>query len=117
MPDGTISAPSSNRYDDEIAVDAVSRGGVRYEFPTVRSMVAFQREHRKAEGDEFSERSLVIDYDQSTIMSGDTLLREGIKREDQSRRELYENQLRGEVHFGGAYYEHVRNRRRAVDGR
>lgn len=108
MPDGTVSVPATNHFDDELAVAAVRSGGVRYEFPSVRSMQAFQRDHRRADEDEFTDRCMVIDYDQPTIKRGDTLIREDVKREDRERQKVYDRQLRGEIHFGGEYYENAK---------
>lgn len=106
MPDGSVSAPPSNAYDDCVAVDAVSKGGVRMEFPTVRSMRQFQRDYRRDENDDFTERCLVIDYDERTLRSGgDTYINDSIRREDEARERVYERERRGQVFYGGDEYD------------
>lgn len=110
MPDGSISVPSSNAYDDPIALAAISGGGVRDEAYSVRDMVRWQRDQRVSEDDEFSDRCMVIDYDQHTILAGDTLLHDRIKQEDEARQRVYDRELRGEVFFGGDRYEEALRR-------
>lgn len=108
LPDGSTSAPPSNAYDDPVALDAVAMGGVRHEFPTVRSMIQFQRERAQYDGDEYTDRCMVIDHDQPTIISQNTLLHSRLKQEDAERAKVLERSARGEVYFGGEYYERAR---------
>lgn len=112
MPDGSVSAPPSNKYDDCVALDAVAKGGVRYEFASVRDMQRFQRDHRKTEDDEFTERCLTIDYDQPTLRSGGTTyIRDQIRREDEERRKVLEGRDRGRIRYGGQLYEEMLRRK------
>lgn len=117
LPDGTTSVPSTNRFDDEIAVDAVSRGGVRHEFMSVRDMQSFQRGRQRFDGDEFTDRCMVIDHDQSTILRGDTLLRMGLKAEDERRSVALQRMDRMQVLMGGGYYDEVRAKYEQSRGR
>lgn len=117
MPDGSVSVPATNRYDDEIAIDAVRAGGVRHEFMSVRSMQQFQRDRAQYDGDEFTDRCMVIDHDQSTILSGDTILRNRIRDEDRRRDVVLSRMQRGEVYLGGGYYDEVRDRYERSRGR
>ena len=110
MPDGTVSVPATNRYDDDIAVSAVQRGGVRHEFMSVRSMQQFQRDRAQFDGDEFTDRCMVIDHDQSTILRNETLLRLALAEEDRRRGSVLGNMNRGTIHLGGSYYDEVRER-------
>lgn len=108
MPDGSVAQPATNRYDDEGAIQAVADGGVRYEFMSVRDMQRFQREHRLNPNDEFSERCMVIDHDQKTILNRETILHYRIKEEDRARAYTNDNIVRGRVEFGGDRYERAR---------
>jgi hypothetical protein len=108
MPDGSISIPSSNSFDDPIALDAVASGGVREEAYHVADLRRLQREQRRTDNDDFTDRSLVIDYDQPTILSGDTFLHDQLKEEDRQREVVNERAARGRVIFGGGYYEQAR---------
>lgn len=108
MPDGTISVPSSNRYDDEIALAAVAGGGVREEMYHVSDMRRLHRDQRQSPDDDFSDRCLVIDYDQASILAGDTFLRDRLRAEDEHRQKVEGWLDRGEVRFGGDYYEQVK---------
>ena len=113
MPDGSVSVPASNKFDDDIALAAVQSGGVRHEFPTVRSMQQFQRERQRTEGDEFNDRCMVIDYDQSSILSGQTLLHDRLKQEDEARQRVYDREKPTSpirVYLGGERYEEARRK-------
>lgn len=110
MPDGSVSAPPSNRYDDEVALYAVARGGVRHEFMSVREMQSFQRDRRQSADDDFSDRNLVIDYDQSSILNGHHYLRDEIRRDDDRLREYNQMRDRVQIYIGGERYEEAKRR-------
>lgn len=117
MPDGTSSAPASNRYDDEIAIAAVQAGGVRMEFPSVRALRQFQHDRAQYDGDELTDRNMVIDYDQSTILHGETLTRKRIQIEDERRARALERMDGMKVLMGGGYYEEFREQLERERGR
>lgn len=109
MPDGSISVPSSNSYSDLLALDAVSMGGVREEMYHVNDMRRLQRDQRSSEDDELTDRCMVIDYDQQTILNRETLLHSRLQDEDRQREAVNEHLSSGRVYLGGEYYEKVRS--------
>jgi hypothetical protein len=105
MPDGSISIPPTNSFNDEVAVAAVRQGGVRDEGYHIGDLRRLQREQRQSDDDEFNDRSLVLDYDHSTL-SGDfesTFLRNGLRNEDAARQRVLKLLDEGRIRlsFGG----------------
>lgn len=126
MPDGSLSVPPTNKYDDPVALEAVAQGAVRTEAYHLSDLRRWHEERRLSREqiaelgyvdeygrltvDDFTDRSLVLDYDQARILSGDTHLRMRLQQEDEGRRQVYDRQLRGEVFYGGEVYEERKRR-------
>jgi hypothetical protein len=114
MPDGSISVPASNRYDDPIALAAVEAGGIRDEGYHVRDLHRWHKDGKKSDDDEFSDRCLVIDYDQSSIVGQRHFIHQMQQaREDEGRRRVYDRQQTTapiRVYLGGGRYEEAKRR-------
>lgn len=75
-PDGSWQVPGSNDPNDPVAVRAAHDGYVRKEFHSIRELREFQRSHRMRSDDDTTAANEVLDFDEGSRRSDDTMTRD-----------------------------------------